>query len=740
MKTTTFFIALLAYVNLLSLPNTEQYFNLVCPEDVWLDCGDDISDLSIYGNAYFEDDYGTHQAGPAEVEYATTGCNTGFIVRTWTVKDEHFNIHTCSQVIQIQGGSFDGHNIYWPDQEVELEGCNPITTPSPKDTILGYPTFDYLTCSQIGINHKDQTFNFGPDCKKIIRTWTVIDWCIHHPQHNPGKGIWNFFQTIKISGTSDPEFECLPELTISSFDCDSAYVALTDIVPSKSDCGGIYTVDHDSMHADTTGNNASGMYPIGIHDITYSISYGCGQVKRCTQKIKVIDDAKPVPYCLGSLTVALMGMDENNDGVNDSGMVEIWAKDLDKGSYHPCGRSVDFSFSTDPDSMFRIFTCDDIGTNEVRMYVSDHYGNQSYCIVEVVVQNNGANIENCEETTVTTIQPSFKAVEGKVDNIESLGLKNAYVSLCAMEPDTLYIEDKSRRTYIYEETLIDSFYNASGEVIYNRVIDSFPVFQYDTIIELYIHDGMTDDQGNFKMDSLNVGFDYKIQTHKISYEGTNINVYDAQSIMDHLSGRKPFESPYQYLAADINFDHFVDTKDVLLLLDFIQGETGIIPINQRWKFVDANFTFDQMDDILKFKYPDYIMVVQDELDPSDKSMKGICIGDVSSLNYETQELIENVDERIIEMRSSIEASSNTNSIIKFAPNPFSDKTELRINSSAKRMQLTIWDVSGRQVMSESVDLVNNEHSVTIDQLEYKGVYFYKILLGDTAFEGKLVKQ
>ncbi|MBK9995152.1 MAG: hypothetical protein IPP01_14520 [Saprospiraceae bacterium] len=40
-----------------------------------------------------------------------------------------------------------------------------------------------------------------------------------------------------------------------------------------------------------------------------------------------------------------MPIDTNRDGIADRGMIEIWAKDFDRGSYHICGyKNLKFSF------------------------------------------------------------------------------------------------------------------------------------------------------------------------------------------------------------------------------------------------------------------------------------------------------------------------------------------------------------------------------------------------------------
>ncbi|MBK7336504.1 MAG: hypothetical protein IPJ00_10150 [Saprospirales bacterium] len=68
-------------------------------------------------------------------------------------------------------------------------------------------------------------------------------------------------------------------------------------------------------------------------------------------------------------------------------MIEVWATDLDAGSFDNCG-DVILSFSPDVNDINVIYTCDDLGQNAVQLWVTDIYGNQDYCETFIVVQDN----------------------------------------------------------------------------------------------------------------------------------------------------------------------------------------------------------------------------------------------------------------------------------------------------------------------------------------------------------------
>lgn len=387
--------------------DAESSFTLYCPDDVTVSCDEEIWDLSIYGNANYYYGGNWYDAGTPTVSYNLNSCNVGYIIRTWAVEDYNWNIQTCNQVITVTGGynSFNESNITWPEENITLEGCYPSTHPSQLPPGWGYPTWygGSSDCggSNIGVAHSDQVYTISNTCKKIVRKWQVIDWCQYNPNsggyngYTPGK--WVFYQFIKISKGDIPVLTCPDDITINSNNCVNAYLNVDPLWVDGEACGGDFTITNNSPYADYGGADISGTYPIGWHYVKYTVEFGCGKKKTCTRQIKVTGKKPPTPYCYASLAIPLMGVDTDGDGVFDDGMVEIWAKDLDKGSTASCnGGQLKFSFSSDVNDTNKTFTCSEVGENEVQMWVTDYDGNQSYCVVTIDVQNNGANIPNCE--------------------------------------------------------------------------------------------------------------------------------------------------------------------------------------------------------------------------------------------------------------------------------------------------------------------------------------------------------
>lgn len=61
--------------------------------------------------------------------------------------------------------------------------------------------------SPYGISYDDQTYGFN-QCRKVFRTWTVIDWCQYIPNRPNSPGKWTHVQVIKVIVKDEPIGPC----------------------------------------------------------------------------------------------------------------------------------------------------------------------------------------------------------------------------------------------------------------------------------------------------------------------------------------------------------------------------------------------------------------------------------------------------------------------------------------------------------------------------------------------------
>lgn len=710
--------------------SNNEYWELVCPSDVTVDCDAEIWNLSIYGDAYIHTYGGNQSAGTPSVHYYLNSCNSGYITRTWMVEDPYSNWVSCTQTIYVGGvGSFGYYNIQWPD-DTEVEGCNPDVNPN----ITGKPTWDYVECSMIGVSYKDKVFTFADGCKKVMRQWTLLNWCKDSNGQFP-KFYHNQF--IKIVNKEVPEFDCPENIVVSSKNCKDAYVDFEPLVLDPSICGGNFTIFNDSPYAIGKGADISGTYPIGTTKVALGVRFACGMFKTCWINVTVNNDQPPTPICLGRLNVALMGMDTDNDSVNDQGMVDIWAKDLDHKSYSPCGFDpLQFSFAKDSIQMWRRFTCDEVGLNDVKMYLSDMHGNQSYCVVKIDVQNNSANITPCirtvnDEPDTTTNLTDKVSMRGKVTYIDgtpivdfALKINNIIEKIDAVTThDTTIV------------TKVDSFINYSGAVLYFYTKDTLITSIKDTIIvagEEY--EKYTDAEGKFAFDSILVKNEsYKIKCNRMEAPLQGINTKDLDLLTKYILGNATFSNANQYLAADLNSDGNIDLQDLSLMIDFIQGEISTFGDND-WIIYLNNLEYQNNPESIINNHEDWAIFNEITEDVSDIHFIALQKGDlVEGVNRSAVRLdFRSVDEYLRQY--------NSNSV-KAYPNPFDDLINLEIYSEVQTSAwIYIYDISGRIILSENKNIAAGTTSIQVPLYQIsESIVFYEVILDNKTFTGKLIR-
>jgi len=316
---------------------------IICPDDIEISCDQDFENLDVTGHPDAFDNCGIDS-----VSYVDNGdldqCNTGTIFRTFTVTDFGGRTHTCTQRIDvIDYDPFNYSDITWPADVLDLEGCINADT-DPEST--GEPILNDDFCSLVAFTYEDQVFTLVEDaCYKILRNWTVLDWC-QFDQFDPySPGIWSYTQVIMVYNYDAPEFtSSCDDIEICGYNSDcTGDVSIT--ATAEDECTPVdqlvweYRVDFfDDGTIDRfgfTNTYAENHVDLGVHRIYWTVEELCGNVTTCDYTFTVKDCKKPTPLCLSEITTVLMP---------SSGMVEVKARDFDHGSYDNCTKGVKFFF------------------------------------------------------------------------------------------------------------------------------------------------------------------------------------------------------------------------------------------------------------------------------------------------------------------------------------------------------------------------------------------------------------
>jgi len=198
---------------------------------------------------------------------------------------------------------------------------------------------------------------------------------------------------IKVIDNTQPSFGVMPtDFTVDMLDgaCGGT-VTLPNV--GVSDCNPNATIT--AQGALGTGFGPFNNVMPGTYPTKYIATDGCGNTTTKDVVITVRDAKQPTPICIDGLAITIKaGTNGNSAGV------EIWAKDLDAKSFDNCTPDSDLQFrirkydpnsTTAPGSTNITFTCEDIGTQQVEVWVLDANGNADFCITTIEIQDNDKN-------------------------------------------------------------------------------------------------------------------------------------------------------------------------------------------------------------------------------------------------------------------------------------------------------------------------------------------------------------
>lgn len=564
-----------------------------CPSNLTITCSYvfDPDDLSIFGSVvdgqenvepiiidgieigidgYFEDNC---EASVSEEFSIDLDCGAGTITRIFTATDLYDQTATCTQVITIiSDDPFLESDIDWPSN-YEMNGCDTLQA---LPSVTGEPAWLDNKCALVASTYEDQIFYIsGGACIKILREWTVIDWC----QYEAGQptGIWTYLQEIKLKNNIAPTFVECADQDICSYDedCTSELVTITAL--ANDDCTDslnllyLWRLDlDDDGTIDDFGQGISFSKELlfGEHRVFWTVEDGCGNSEDCNYKVTVRDCKNPTPYCISSITTTIMP---------SAGMIQIWASDFDYGSTDNCTAPEDliFSFSQDIDDDNRVIVCEDILNGVAHqftfeMWVTDEHGNQERCDVTFIVQDNADVCNN-------------GSIKGKIAG-----------------------KVVSQRDKEIPEVEMD----------YTASIDTFSGME------------MTDTAGVFELESTPEYLKYVFRPSYESDPNSGVSTLDLVMIQRHILDIQPFDNPYDIIAAEVSGNDKVSSSDLVTLRKMILGIIDEWPKDQEnWVFVDSTFIFPDETD--PHQFPDSI-VIQTLIDTAEHvNFVAVKMGDVN---------------------------------------------------------------------------------------------------------------
>jgi hypothetical protein len=446
------------------------------------------------------------------------------------------------------------------------------------------------SCDLLAYEVTEQKFNTIEDaCLKVIRTFTIINWCkydatvapirLSRPANEHGEvkegftissegyedaGRLVYTQVLKLKDKEAPIISIeSPDPCINGVDGDAAPHGVEDITPGASpyecdelktwvataeDCSGSENITWKSRLYENgqlvkEGTESSISYVVQ-NKKEYKAEFwaydGCGNSSGATtDSLKFWDCKKPSPYCLHGVAVELM----------QTGIVAVWASDINRASYDNCTNADRLvykiwhqSLGLTPTNLETVkalpevvnFTCGYLGIQTVRLYVIDEEDNWDFCETYVNVQDNmGACKDLVAQNGLANVNGIIRDWKG--NTVESVEVR----------PMTL-------------------------------------ANKHDMM--------MTEQDGAYYFD-LEKQQDYLIHPHKDVEPLNGVSTFDLVLISKHILKTKPFDNPYQHIAADVNQSGSITAFDLVQIRRLILNIDQEFTHNMSWKFVVADYEF-----------------------------------------------------------------------------------------------------------------------------------------------------
>ncbi|MBR9920359.1 MAG: hypothetical protein GYB31_05910 [Bacteroidetes bacterium] len=571
-------------------------FMVSCPGTQTVDCATFLSDylpelenenwsvLDDFGVPLFYDE--CYYETETSVSWSLNDCSSGSVARLVTASDlnpDHAQ-PSCTHTIIVE--HLSDFVVSFPE-DITVDCDNGILP----DT--GAPEVFLDECEMTEVSYEDQYFFVVPDaCYKIVRTWTVVNGCLTHPdsldvypeedfseaalgmdwdgdgdqdEHTfrdgwnetgaPGMpdGILVFTQEIKVNDTEQPVFEIPIDTCITANDCQTDFVIP---LPTNTDACAVTTEisvsgDFGTYDPFTEAVVIPGV-GLGEYTIDYTFIDNCGNTSYQSYDITVVDCQPPVAFCQTVFEVE----------IPFTLFREVQAEELDLASFDNCPGNLIFSFSADVNDQTMTVDCSDLGEVPVELWATDATGLQGFCETNITVLNN--------------------------------------LGYCVEVPLSGLITDA----------------------------DDDPVAGIEVVVNSGAYLTTTDILGGYAL-NLYAGGDFEVAPQSDMDPMGGVTTIDLLLISQHILGVNVLSSPYQLLAADANNSGGVSTLDIVSIRKVILALETEFPNNTIWRFIDADYQFPEPENPWAEPFPESIVFFDYQQAVNDADFIAVKTGDVN---------------------------------------------------------------------------------------------------------------
>jgi hypothetical protein len=560
---------------------------------------------------------------------------------------------------------YAGEAIYYINEYIDQVKMGDVFE-CTEDGSTGEPVWCETDCSLIGKSYKDEELVADDACKKIIRHWTVIDWCTWDPNNNDyvpddandisdrfvavddkwlGSGEWNNHQIFELSNTSvgSVEYKACVQCEKSSGNSDDVYFRYAEV-----DEDGYYTYDQIIKIIDNDAPIITVLQEVEvpIYDGASSKAEG---YENCQGSVTV--EATVSDICgLNTLDVSNAFWDVKEFQLIDG------IKTLVK-SYILQGEKVTSPLISGRQGELKIIgwqVTDGCGNGvyaETEISFKDAKKPTPICIQELstAVMSNGfvdiwavdfdkGSFDNCGPVTLKFLLDT----EGNFTNNINVGsfsngvriscddiVESATLDIALFAVDEtgnydncvarIRVDDNNNDCNLNRNTGATAI---TGELRTNagdRIEDARVYITHEESM-------MTKVDGNYAFNNLVEGANYHITPIKDGDDLNGVSTLDLILIQQHILGVSTLTDPYLMIGGDVNNDEKISALDLIELRKLILGVYDELPNNQSWRFVSMR---DPMDTANPWPFVESVLITAYDNKPYHNDFIGVKIGDVS---------------------------------------------------------------------------------------------------------------
>jgi hypothetical protein len=627
---------------------------------------------------------------------SNNACAGGQTVREWYIDIDNSGDFSegdayCQQIISVDAETaFNPYTIKWPKSydgkseagiNIEFDGEDLVEVPvtvtmgDPFSCVPGNtaeePVWCDTECGLVGYSMESDTITASDACLKIIRRWTVVDWCTFDANGSDiddENDSTDSFEAVEDWAQFEDNAPTCPDYAASIG--DPVYFRYTNV-----DEDGYYTYDQVIVVNDDTAP-----------EINAPATYVVNTTGGATSKDDIVD-------CVGSEGITASANDLCGGELTESNLLQ-WQITVSSGGNVVASKSVRGPEATmnsqegSPGDVHIITWrvkdgCGNESVAETIVTFGDQQAPTPFCVAGLTTAFMAADgtvavwanefdfgsFDNCTavedlrfaivrsgESLIAADDPSFgdqSSITFHCSNFSSFEELDVYVidlngnadfctvgivladngNICS---ETEPAEEVEEEEEMEEEEMIGSSATIGGQIstIHGVIVDDVAVTLSANLSE-YPITVLTDETGSYAFTNNPLGENYNITPEKTGEFMDGISTLDLLLISRHIVGLQAFDNPYTILAADASNDGRISSVDLSELKRLVLGVTNEFRNVNSWIFVDANQSFFDQSNPWPFNADIDLRELQSN--EMAENFVGIKLGDVNGSYAGTEE-------------------------------------------------------------------------------------------------------